>query len=45
MNDKQLEQIIKNQELIITMLYDLKQVQPTLNVAELSKIREYNRGV
>lgn len=45
MNDKQVEQIIKNQELQIALLSLLLESQPKLNIAEKAKLREYNRGI
>lgn len=41
MNQKDIEQIISNQELIIAMLHDLKQEQPSINIAEVAKKKEY----
>lgn len=37
MSDKQLEQIIKNQELQIALLSKLLESQPKLNIAEKAK--------
>lgn len=48
MSDKQVELIIKNQELQIALLSKLLESQPTLNVAEVSKAveyRQYNTGI
>jgi len=45
MSDKQVELIISNQEHQIALLMELLQSQPKLNIAEIAKLREYNRGV
>lgn len=38
---EQLQTIITNQELLIAMLHDIKQAQPTLNIAETAKVKDY----
>lgn len=42
---EQLQTIITNQELLIAMIYDIKQAQPTQSRVETAKLKDYSRGL